>query len=80
MFIFTIFSFQSNEIFLKKRVSKKFCFVRRVGQMGQRGETPHHVAQTEKGGVCVAVYSIKGLTKLTKDVPYSTWHVFCYIT
>jgi len=44
------------------------------------GETPHHVAQTEKGGVCVAVYSIKGLTKLTKDVPYSTWHVFCYIT
>ena len=37
MFIFTIFSFQSNEIFLKKRVSKKFCFVRRVGQMGQVG-------------------------------------------
>jgi hypothetical protein len=89
---------QNKTFIILKKLSKKFCFVRRVGQMGQvgrgenfelgtncklvpaGGETPHHVAQTEKGGVCVAVYSIKGLTKLTKDVPYSTWHVFCYIT
>ena len=39
-----------------------------------------HAAQTEKGGVCAVVYPIKGLTKLAKDVPYLTWHVFCSIT
>ena len=43
-------------------------------------KTPRHAAQTEKGGVCAVVYPIKGLTKLAKDVPYLTWHVFCSIT
>lgn len=38
------------------------------------------VGKTEKGGVCAVVYPIKGLTKLAKDVPYLTWHVFCSIT
>ena len=37
MFIFTIFLSKIMKYFIKKRVSKKFCFVRRVGQMGQVG-------------------------------------------
>ena len=41
---------------------------------------PAKLLQTEKGGVCAVVYPIKGLTKLAKDVPYLTWHVFCSIT
>ena len=45
-----------------------------------KGKRHAMLLKTEKGGVCAVVYPIKGLTKLAKDVPYLTWHVFCSIT
>ena len=47
MFIFTIFSFQSNEIFLKKRVSKKFYLYWGFATAIARFPTQHTIKITD---------------------------------